>query len=321
MISGFCFQYKSDPTIRKSVGGYAPGHITLDTTLARLIRAWVWRIRRSGCTMHLETKSRIETERERRTMRIPRISIIAAFFLVSAFALQAYGGENERIGKGWYAFKGDPNRAYRLVKPKRIKSGDTYPLLLLLHGYDGRAESFTRLFDGQKGSKQWFIVTPQAPYRKRNNRTHSSWIKGLDGIYLTELLESLKSRHPIDEKRIAVAGYSAGASMAAHLVKTNPGRFFKLGLIAGGSAGLRHAEVPPASGTQAGKGASLKCFEGMEIFLLGAQNDRHFNAGRVQAMERILQQAGAAVTSEVVPGADPASVYSHAVQVARWIFK
>lgn len=199
-----------------------------------------------------------------------------------------------------------PEREYRLVKPIKLQSDKTYPLLIALHGYDGTAESFARLFSWQPDSKDWYIVAPQAVLRQQGQRKAATWKTAQDLAYLCDLVDRLVASMPIDKSRVAVAGYSAGASFALMWATREPDRFAAVGLIAGGGADGN---------------ARLDGLAGKHVFLLGAQKDRHLSEARIRTLADALRKAGAVVKWEVLEGTDHASIYNRGGQVGQWIFQ
>ena len=226
------------------------------------------------------------------------------FLLVFFTSVAVYAADDVRVEKGWFALEGDRGKRYRIETPKRIKKGELYPLLLALHGYDGQAESFIRLYTPHKQGSEWFLVAPQAPATKRKGKVVSTWSKTRDLPYLLQLLDKLSIQYPVDPKRITVVGYSAGAWMALHLFINHPDRFAGLGLFAGSTISETSAPL----------------FAGKRVYLLAGQKDGSFNAGRVQTLMALLEKAGARVQSEVIPGADHASVYKYGTRMADWIY-
>ena len=200
---------------------------------------------------------------------------------------------------------GDTLRLYRLEEPKSIAGGKLYPMVLLLHGLDGEAASFVSMFKEQNGSEKWFIVAPQAPVRSTAKGAHSTWDRNQDAQFLLNLLSFLEDKYPLDRKRIAVVGYSAGSSMALALAKSDPHRFFKLGLIGGGR--LSAGEKPPG-------------FESLKVFLFGAEHDDYFNRAGMDAAKKAFENAGAKVDLEVVPGTDHSTIYEHGARMVKWIY-
>lgn len=213
---------------------------------------------------------------------------------------------DENLGKGWHAFDQDKTKTYLLEKPARIDQSKKYSLLLLLHGRDGHAESMVRLFKQEKGAKRWFLLAPQAGLLNKKGKTISTWDRKRDAPYLMSLLEKMIEQYPIDDQRIAIAGYSAGAWMTLTLVRKSPERFFRVGVVGGGRLGSK---------------SGLEGFDHPQWYLLGGQRDRGFNEKRIAPMVRDLEKAGAKVKWEVLPGTSHNSLYAKMDRIARWIFR
>jgi poly(hydroxyalkanoate) depolymerase family esterase len=136
-------------------------------------------------------------------------------------------------------------RRYRLYLPPGLRAGAAVPLLVMLHGCNQDAEGFAALTRMNRlAAKQGFAVlypeqdrlaNPQGCWNWYGTRSH---LADAEAATLLLALDQVLRLHPIDGTRVAVAGLSAGASMAALLVARAPDRFVAVAM---------HSGVPPGS--------------------------------------------------------------------------
>lgn len=124
------------------------------------------------------------------------------------------------------------SRRYRLYRPPGLQAGEQLPLLVMLHGCGQDAAGFaasTRM-NALARRERFFVLYPEQDriahaqrcwnwYALRNGRAQREVALILLAIDQVCLLQ------PVDPTRIALAGLSAGASMAALLATRHPERF------------------------------------------------------------------------------------------------
>ena len=146
-------------------------------------------------------------------------------------------------------------RRFQLYRPPGAKPSDRLPLMVMLHGCHQDAKSFavsTRM-NTLAAREGFFVLYPEQDRRVNPQgcwnwyETHSGMAQAEVGI-LMAALQQVCLLYPIDAGRVAVAGLSAGATMAALLATRHPGRF---------KAVAMHSGVPPgvASSTTSAFGA------------------------------------------------------------------
>lgn len=154
-------------------------------------------------------------------------------------------------------------RRYRLYLPPDARAGEPLPLLVMLHGCDQDAASFaasTRM--NRVAERERFAVL--YPEQDRVSNLHGCWHwfdldSGRAQAEATSVLHAIDRvcrLHPVDPAAVAIAGLSAGASLAALLAVAHPARFCAVALHSGVPPGAAHS---PAGALRAmrGRGPSM----------------------------------------------------------------
>jgi poly(3-hydroxybutyrate) depolymerase len=102
-------------------------------------------------------------------------------------------------------------RAYYLYVPSTIKSGTQVPLIVTLHGSNRTGVTLVEKWKDYAKKEGIILAGPDAT----NLRGWSSPVDGPD--YLRDLVEELKSKYPINPRRVYLFGHSAGACFALHM--------------------------------------------------------------------------------------------------------
>jgi predicted peptidase len=148
---------------------------------------------------------------------------------------------------------------YRLMSPKKIESGKTYPLVLLLHGAGERgADNAKQLVHGAaefakpENRRQYpcFVVAPQCPADRRwvevnwNLPSHEMPEKASEPLTLAlDLVEKLAAELPVDKGRIYVTGLSMGGFGTWDAIERRPELFAAAIPICGGGDAAQAEKV------------------------------------------------------------------------------
>jgi len=136
-------------------------------------------------------------------------------------------------------------RRFRIYRPPGIAFGERLPLMVMLHGCGQDANRFalsTRM--NQLAAKQRFLVLYPEQDRIANGQGCWNWFNTDNGraygeaALIMNAIDQACLLYPGDRNRVAVAGLSAGASMAALLVARHPERF---------KAVVMHSGIPPGT--------------------------------------------------------------------------
>ena len=102
-------------------------------------------------------------------------------------------------------------RAYYLYVPSTLKPETKAPLIVTLHGSGRNGITLVEKWKDYAKKEGIILAGPDAS----NQRGWSAPQDGPD--YLYELVEELKTKHPINPRRVYLFGHSAGACFALHM--------------------------------------------------------------------------------------------------------
>ena len=116
--------------------------------------------------------------------------------------------------------------------PESVSPGKAAPLVVHLHGAGGDARQMVPLLEEQADARGLVLLAPDS-----RGRTWDVILReyGPDVAFLDRALEQVFARHAVDPKRLAIGGFSDGASYAlslglingtlfTHVLAFSPGR-------------------------------------------------------------------------------------------------
>ena len=119
--------------------------------------------------------------------------------------------------------------ACRLYVPPNLDAKRPVPVVVALHGAGGSENLF---FEGygagcvvkECSKRGWLMVSPRADLALFGGGTPP----------VTEIIDKLATRYPIDRKRVFLVGHSMGAAHAVELAQRHPGAFAVVAALGGG---------------------------------------------------------------------------------------
>jgi poly(hydroxyalkanoate) depolymerase family esterase len=141
-------------------------------------------------------------------------------------------------------------RRFRLFRPHGVKFGERRPLMVMLHGCGQDAKGFamcTRM--NRVAAREGFLVLYPEQDLLANAQRCWNWFDTRSGRaygeaeLIMKAIDQVCLFHAVDRSRIALAGLSAGASMAALLVTRHPDRFRAVVMHSGIPPGTAHSTV------------------------------------------------------------------------------
>ena len=122
--------------------------------------------------------------------------------------------------------------ALQALPPPDVKFSERLPLMVMLHGCGQDANTFaasTRM--NRIAMRERFLVLYPEQDRLANGHGCWNWFDTRTGrahgesALIMKAIDQVCLLYPVDRTRVAIAGLSAGASMAALLATRHPGRF------------------------------------------------------------------------------------------------
>lgn len=140
-------------------------------------------------------------------------------------------------------------RRYHLFRPQGVSAAERLPLLVMLHGcaQNGRAFAESTRMNYLAASKRFLVLYPEQELLA-NPQGCWNWYDTQSGqaqrevATLIVMIEQVCHLYPVDAAGVALAGISAGASMAALLASVHPEQFVAVAM---------HSGVPPGSARSA----------------------------------------------------------------------
>lgn len=180
-------------------------------------------------------------------------------------------------------------RRFRLFRPADVRSSDRLPLLVMLHGCGQNAAAFARSTRMDRlAARERFLVlypeqdlaaNPQGCWNWYDTRSHRA---EAEAATLLVAIDQACLLYPVDRDAVAVAGLSAGASMAALLAVRWPERFCAVAMHAGVAPGaansaagvlaaMRGRSLPPTA-VERGNRPPLLVIHGSEDRVVSVRN-------------------------------------------------
>ena len=201
-------------------------------------------------------KTGAATKRLMKTMK--QMSVRAGSQVVKQVAKSASAKAKPPPGVGdWIsgrAIGAGGSRRYFLFRPHGVSAVERLPLLVMLHGCSQGASNFassTRM-NAIAARARALVLYPEQDMRF-NPQGCWNWYDTKSGqanaeaSTLMAVINQVSLLYPVDRKAVAIAGFSAGASMAALLGTLHPERFRAVAM---------HSGVPPGSARSAASAMS-----------------------------------------------------------------
>jgi poly(hydroxyalkanoate) depolymerase family esterase len=212
-------------------------------------------------------------------------------------------------------------RRYHLYRPPiTLKRGERLPLMVMLHGCNQTGRDFatsTRM--NRIAARQRFMVLYPEQDRIANPQGCWNWYDTRTGqahaeaATLMAMLDQVCLFYPVDRQRVALAGLSAGASMAALLAARFPSRFAAVAMhsgvppgaarssagVLGAMYGRRAPELPAASRTRVALAATAGPAELPPLLVLHGDRDLVVSSRNAAAAAEVWADACGAKASAV----------------------
>jgi poly(hydroxyalkanoate) depolymerase family esterase len=204
-------------------------------------------------------------------------------------------------------------RRFHLYRPPgpRLAPGEKLPLLVMLHGCGQTGRDFavsTRM--NRLAARERFLVLYPEQDRIANAHGCWNWFERRSGkadaevATLMAAIDQVLLLYPADRERVAIAGLSAGASMAALMATRHPSRFRAVAAHSGVAPGaarsastalgaMRGSHMPPVFTTAVGKamGAAAQFTTLPPLLVLHGDDDRVVSAANAQSIASVWAAA------------------------------
>lgn len=141
-------------------------------------------------------------------------------------------------------------RRYHLYKPPGVRRTEHLPLLVMLHGCGQDAQALAAISQMNRlALRERFLVLYPEQDRLANMQACWNWYDTRSGRAQGEAgaiqaaIDQVCLTQPVDRERIALAGLSAGAGMAALLATRHPERFRAVAMHSGIAPGVAHSSA------------------------------------------------------------------------------
>ena len=204
-------------------------------------------------------------------------------------------------------------RRFFLFRPVGVRNDERLPLVVMLHGCGQTAAVFARSTRmNRMATRERFLVlypeqdvthNPQGCWNWYDTRNYHA---DAEAATLMAAIDQACLLYPVDRDAVAVAGLSAGASMAALLAVSYPQRFCAVAMHSGvppgsahsaaGALAAMHGRRLPAEVAQDGKRPPLLVIHGRDDAVVSARNGQAAAAqwatalGAAQGESRIVQR-------------------------------
>ncbi len=145
-------------------------------------------------------------------------------------------------------------RRYWLYKPPGVQRAERLPLVVMLHGcgQDAEALAASSRMNRIAARERFFVLYPEQDRLSNAQRcwnwfdTRSGQAQGEAGI-IDAMIDQVCRVQSVDPERIALAGLSAGAAMAALLATRRPEHFRAIAMHSGVAPGVAHSSATAVS--------------------------------------------------------------------------
>ncbi len=191
---------------------------------------------------------------------------------------------SEKIVKDSITSQGK-QRTYYLFVPDTVKASTPAPLIVLLHGSGHNGMSLIEKWKDIAKQEGIIIVGP-------DSIDSSQWSSPVDGPdFLHDLVEAIKSKYPVNPRRVYLFGHSAGAIFALQISLLESEYFAASAVHAGALQTQAYSLIDHAK-------------RKIHIAIFVGTNDQYFPLTAVRATRDELEKQGFSVELTEIPNHD-----------------
>jgi predicted peptidase len=235
------------------------------------------------------------------SVNAPRFLFLSFFFLSACVSLRAKR-QQPNPADGFlarsYRSAGGETMQYRLFVPPGYAAAKKYPIMLWLHGANGRGSDNLRQISGGNfiGTHVWtsaevqakdpvFVLAPQVENTKAWSRPHVNAAAPVSLRLALEILDAVEKEYSIDRDREYIAGQSMGGEGVWAALTLARGRFAAAIVLC--SDGFDNEIAPDAK---------------VPVWIFQGESDPIVPVDRVRKWVAALRQAGGSPKYTEVPG-------------------
>ena len=179
----------------------------------------------------------------------------------------------------------DKTRAYYLYVPPTAQPSSPVPLVIMLHGSNRTGNSLVEKWKDLAKKESFIIAGPDATNLR-------GWNAPLDGPeFLRDLVEELKTKYPVNPRRVYLFGHSAGAVFALEMSLLESQYFAATAIHAGALAEEDKAWLELAK-------------RKIPMFIQVGEYDEYFPLKTVRETRDLLKAAGFPIELTEIKGHD-----------------
>jgi predicted peptidase len=234
-------------------------------------------------------------------MSVHRFLLLSILFLLACVSLRAQT-QQRNPADGFlprsYRSPNGETMQYRLFVPPGYSAAKKYPIVLWLHGANGRgSDNFLQISGGNfLGTHVWttpeiqakdpvFVLAPQVENTKAWSRPHVNTAMPVSLRVAFEILDAIEKEYSIDRDREYIAGQSMGGEGVWAALAMARGRFAAAIVLC--SDGFDDEVAPDA---------------GVPVWIFQGEADPVVSVGRARKWVAALRQAGGSPKYTEVPG-------------------
>ena len=185
---------------------------------------------------------------------------------------------------------------HAIFVPMHYEPGYAYPLVVWLHGSTGNEHQLRKVMP-LVSVRNYVAIAPRASSAERRRREAFRWRQTSDAIEeadarVFDCIAIAERRFNIHRRRVFLAGFGSGGTMAMRIAWSNPGRFAGVASIGG---------ALPSRGCPLSRVNELRQ---LPCLLATTRASRAYPESRVCQDLRLLHSAGCTVALRQYPGGD-----------------
>jgi polyhydroxybutyrate depolymerase len=172
-------------------------------------------------------------------------------FLAFTIALFSLNTTSSQIKKS--VFHDKHLRTWLTHLPENYQESKSYPLVIALHGGNGKAKKFNKSTKGRfnklSNKEEFIVVYPQGIDKSWNDNSKRNLYgeartQNIDDVgFIAKMISTLESKYSIDSAHIFACGISNGGLMSATLATKLPNKIKAIGMVSSNFSKVHYEEM------------------------------------------------------------------------------